>query len=364
MQIIYSITPFIQDDVLNIVLGYPQHISLEHVNEHTIDIRYGIRYVKSREKLTQVSTSSSLTGFIIQLLEEQLLVPNNVWSFYTSLICINETKGVDSKIIEMLGRERIIEVYTTMLKLFEWHKRPICSAISITLNPYIPKFSSNIEECLSFTKELGLNANTKISDLSPKDIALLASRLYEVLTKSSRKKRNPNELLGKVYIMSNYAAPITEDPRYLHYILLTTLEKEGPYKVIAPLINDIYWYDLGLTMENEITIIHEVVDMILENKLKLSSTRNSVILEYEKRLPIVIVGEILESLGIIPEGNILIQCTSEENCFTSITEIMRAKKKIIVDEAVREGYWDPKSPWIIELGELSKLHHKALKVVA
>ena len=366
VQITYTIKPSLIDESLNVLIGYPQNINIEcDRNESVIDLRQGMRYIKTRDKSIQVGTSSSLSGFVIQLLEEQLLIPNNIWPYYLSVISIHGTKGIDNKIVEVLSRERVIEIYNTMIKLFEWHKRTICQAISITLNPYIPKLSSNQEECTEFINQLKLNANTKIHELSAKDIATLASKLYEYLVKVSKRKRSAEELLGKVYIMTDHASPITEDPRYLYYILLVALSTEEPNAIIAPLINPIYWYDLGYTVNQEIPKMHKLINLIESGDVKLERVyENAVALKYDERIPLEVIADILNQLGIIPRESILIQCLEEDNCYTSIMEILRTKRNININGLITEGYWSIEKPLTIELGEFRKLKQSIKRVIS
>ena len=51
VQITYSIKPSLIDESLNVLIGYPQNINIEcDRNGSVIDLRQGMRYIKTRDK--------------------------------------------------------------------------------------------------------------------------------------------------------------------------------------------------------------------------------------------------------------------------------------------------------------------------
>jgi len=278
---------------------------------------------------------SSTPVFILKLLESSAIITDEMQG-YAIISAANKqnTRGLDHDILSQAQDKELIERYEAALRIFDWHKLPICDALSLTINPLIPGISGRKENCITLLSDEGikiLNSKgepRKIIDLSDNELR----KLVEILHRRIRSKFrlvDAGSLVSRTYVLVKCSPISVEDTRFAYQLLRYVSEIEDPGYIVASMINKLYAsYIRSIYINACRDVALEIEDIIL-NERYVNSTK-TIIVETESELPPSFLGEVLREYMDVSKNKPVIICSKgRSKCYTSIAELELAKRRVI-----------------------------------
>ncbi len=320
-----------------IILGFNNRTSI--IAPYILQIEKNRRIHENLGKGRRIGIFSSYPAFIARMLENNIVITDETL-LLSILVSVGSgnIKGIDYEYINKLLEKKIIEQYDAALKIYEWHKKPLCDAISLTIEPFIPGISGRKDNCISALTGEGIKIidnkgnHRKILDLSEDELKRMVNLIYNMISSKSKIKIEINEIVSKTYVILKEDFIGATDMRFLYQIILYTSETEGPEYVIASSLNKLYMaYINGLYEDNVPRYAHEINRII---KSKPQETEKAVIVNTNIILPPSLVSSILRIYHNITSKPVIV-CT-ETKCILSLENLMKKNRNIKdVEEKLR-----------------------------
>lgn len=308
----------------------PYFIFIEKDKHVVEDVGNGIR----------VGIYSSTPVFILKLLEPSAIVTDEMQG-YAIISAANKqnTRGLDHDVLSQAQDKELIERYEAALRIFDWHKLPICDALSLTINPFMPGISGRKENCITLLSDEGIKIldskgrPRKIIDLSDDELRKLVKVLHRRI-RSKFKLVDVGSLVSRTYVLVKYSPIGVEDTRFAYQLLRYVSEIEDPGYVVASIINKLYAsYIKSIYVNTCKDVALEIEDIILNEKY-VDSTK-TIIVETESELPPSFLGEILREYMNVSKNKPVIICSKGRGkCYTSIVELELTKRRVVNSDNV------------------------------
>ncbi len=312
-----------------IVLGFNNRINI--TAPYILQIEKNKRINENLGKGRRIGIFSSYPAFIARMLENNIVVTDETL-LLSVLVSVGRgnIKGIDYDYINKLVEKKIIEQYDAALKIYEWHKKPLCDALSLTTEPFIPGISGRKDNCISALTEEGIKIvdnkgnYRKILDLSEDELKRMVNLIYNTISSKSKVKIEINEIVSKTYVVLKEDFVGVTDMRFLYQVMLYTSETEGPEYVVASSLNKLYMaYISGLYEENVPRYAQEINQLIRSNP---KETERAVVVNVNYILPPSLISNILRVYHNI-SGKPVIVCT-ESKCIMSLENLLHGNYRV------------------------------------
>ncbi len=327
------IHPTLRDDEKSdepvVVLGFNNRTSI--TAPYILQIDKNKRISENLGKGRRIGIFSSYPAFIARMLENNIVITDETL-ILSVLVSIGRgnVKGIDYDYISKLVEKKIVEQYDAALKIYEWHRKPLCDALSLTIEPFIPGISGRKDNCISALTGEGIKIvdnkgnYRKILDLSEDELKRMVNLIYNAISSKSKIKIEISEIVSKTYVVLKEDFIGATDMRFLYQIMLYTSETEGPEYIVASSLNKLYTaYINGLYEENVPKYAQEINRIIRSNP---KETEKAVIVNVNNILPPSLVSSILRVYHNI-SGKPVIVCT-ESKCIMSLENLLQRNYKI------------------------------------
>ena len=343
-------------DTRVVLLPTISHVSVEtptlildgKVTSIRVDAPYKIHIVKSKKILEDKGNSirvglySTMPSVMLKIFEKTSIITDAMYS-YALVFSANEEKpkALDHELLNEAQNKEVVEKYEAALKIFEWHKLPICDALSLTLNPFVPGISGDKDQCINILTSEGVDIVDskgmfkKIVDLSDKELEKLVEVIFKRL-KQKLKASSIEGLVSRTYIITKSTPINVDDVRYAYQVLCYVSELTDPGYIPASMINKLYAsYIKSIYIAKARDIALELNNILLGNKLEIVGEK-AFIVEASKEIPPSLIGDIARKyLGL--SNRIAIVCSGGK-CYTSTIELEQTYIPIkLVDGIVVNG---------------------------
>ncbi len=313
-----------------------------------VDASHKIHIVKSKKILEDKGNSirvglySTMPSVMLKIFEKTSIITDAMYS-YALIFSANEEKpkALDHELLNEAQNKEVVEKYEAALKIFEWHKLPICDALSLTLNPFVPGISGDKDQCINILTSEGVDIVDskgmfkKIVDLSDKELEKLVEVIFKRL-KQKLKASSIEGLVSRTYIITKSTPINVDDVRYAYQVLCYVSELTDPGYIPASMINKLYAsYIKSIYIAKARDIALELNNILLGNKLEIVGEK-AFIVEASKEIPPSLIGDIARKyLGL--SNRIAIVCSGGK-CYTSTIELEQTNISIkLVDGIVVNG---------------------------
>ena len=312
-----------------LVLGFNNRTNI--MAPYILQIDKNKRISENLGRGRRIGIFSSYPAFIARMLENNIVITDETL-ILSVLVSVGRgnIKGIDYDYISKLVEKKIVEQYDAALKIYEWHRKPLCDALSLTIEPFIPGISGRKDNCISALTGEGIKIidnkgnYRKILDLSEGELKRMVNLIYNIISSKSKIKIEINEIVSKTYVVLKEDFVGATDMRFLYQVMLYTSETEGPEYIVASSLNKLYMaYISGLYEENVPRYAQEINQIIRSNP---KETEKTVIVNVNNVLPPSLVSSILRIYHNI-SGKPVIVCT-ESKCIVSLEDLLQRNYRI------------------------------------
>ncbi len=312
-----------------IVLGFKDRVDV--VAPYVLQIVKNKRISENLGKGRRMGIFSSYPAFIAKMLENNIVITDEVMIFsIVSSVARESIKGIDYEYINKLLEKKVLEQYDAALKIYEWHRKPLCDALALTIEPYIPGISGRKDNCISMLTSEGIKIidekgnYRKILDLNENELKRVVNLLYTTISAKSKIKLGPSEIVSKTYIILKEDFVGATDIRFLYQSLLYSSEIYGPEYVTALLLNKLYMaYISSLYEENIPRYAQELAQIIKSQPLE---TEKTIVVNTNFLIPPSLISSILKIYHNIT-GKPVIVCT-ESKCILSLENLLQENYRV------------------------------------
>ena len=312
-----------------IVLGFKDRVDV--IAPYVLQIVKNKRISENLGKGRRIGIFSSYPAFVAKMLENNIVITDEVMIFsIVSSVARGSIKGIDYEYINKLLEKKVLEQYDAALKIYEWHRKPLCDALALTIEPYIPGISGRKDNCISMLSSEGIKIidekgnYRKILDLNENELKRVVNLLYTTISAKSKIKLGPSEIVSKTYIILKEDFVGATDIRFLYQSLLYGSEIYGPEYVTALLLNKLYMaYISSLYEENIPRYAQELAQIIKSQPLEIEKT---IVVNANFLVPPSLVSSILKIYHNIT-GKPVIVCT-ESKCILSLENLLQENYRV------------------------------------
>ncbi len=290
------------------------------------------RVLEDKGNSIRVGIYSTAPSAMLKIFEKTSIITDAMYG-YALIFSANEEKpkALDHELLNEAQNREVVEKYEAALKIFEWHKLPICDALSLTLNPFVPGISGDKDQCINVLTSEGVNivdskgSFRKIVDLSDKELEKLVEVIFKRL-KQKLKTSSIGGLVSRTYIITKSTPISVDDVRYAYQVLCYVSELTDPGYIPASMVNKLYAsYIKSVYIAKAKDIALELSNVLLDNKLEIVGEK-AFIVEASRDIPPSLIGGIArEYLGL--SNRIAIVCSSGR-CYTSTIELEQTNTPI------------------------------------
>ncbi len=312
-----------------IVLGFKDRVDV--IAPYVLQIVKNKRISENLGKGRRIGIFSSYPAFVAKMLENNIVITDEVMIFsIVSSVARGSIKGIDYEYINKLLEKKVLEQYDAALKIYEWHRKPLCDALALTIEPYIPGISGRKDNCISMLSSEGIKIidekgnYRKILDLNENELKRVVNLLYTTISAKSKIKLGPSEIVSKTYIILKEDFVGATDIRFLYQSLLYGSEIYGPEYVTALLLNKLYMaYISSLYEENIPRYAQELAQIIKSQPLE---TEKTIVVNANFLVPPSLVSSILKIYHNIT-GKPVVVCT-ESKCILSLENLLQENYRV------------------------------------
>jgi len=148
---------------------------------------------------------------------------------------IGKIHGIDSILVESMEPAGLTMV--TTVKSYKPSELELCSALSITLDPFYPDITGDEDFCRKMLEAAGIGSlvEKKPESLKPEELGKLSKALIEHASRYSRRDLDPADFFGGILVSTNTPP---SDPRMSAHAILAGIESIGdPSVALAAMVD-------------------------------------------------------------------------------------------------------------------------------